>query len=74
MITKVLKQLVGLDNEQRKAKFKTVIALIINNKAHQFTGEVEGYITTKPMGSHGFGYDPIFYYPPFGKTFAQMTI
>lgn len=35
-------------------------------------GEVSGYIATEPRGESGFGYDPVFYYPPAGKTFAEM--
>ena len=34
---------------------------------------VKGWITKKPRGEAGFGYDPIFYYPPFGKTFAEVN-
>jgi XTP/dITP diphosphohydrolase len=37
------------------------------------TGVVEGLIAREPSGSHGFGYDPIFYYPPFGRTLADVS-
>jgi len=71
-IQKVLKNMEDIKN--RKAKFKTVVALIINGESHQFIGGLEGVINKLPIGNHGFGYDPIFFYPKFGKTFAQITI
>lgn len=58
----------------RKAQFKTVIALNINNKQHLFTGIVEGEIRNKKIGTNGFGYDPIFEPENLGKTFAEMTL
>lgn len=58
----------------RKAQFKTVIALNINNKQHLFTGVVEGDIRNEKTGTNGFGYDPIFEPKNLGKTFAEMTI
>jgi len=73
-INKVLQQLNGVSESERKARFKTVIALIIEGKSYEFVGEVEGFINLKPVGTNGFGYDPVFYYPDFGKTFAQITI
>lgn len=58
----------------RKAQFKTVIALNINNEQHLFTGIVEGEIRNKKTGTNGFGYDPIFEPENLGKTFAEMTL
>lgn len=58
----------------RKAQFKTVIALNINNKQHLFTGIVEGEIRNKKIGTNGFGYDPIFEPENLGKTFAEMSL
>lgn len=58
----------------RKAQFKTVIALNINNEQHLFTGIVEGNIRNEKTGTNGFGYDPIFEPESLGKTFAEMTI
>ncbi len=58
----------------RKAQFKTVIALNINNQQHLFTGIVEGEIRNEKTGTNGFGYDPIFEPENLGKTFAEMTI
>lgn len=68
----VLQKLVTLKN--RKAQFKTVIALNINNEQYLFTGIVEGEIRTEKTGTNGFGYDPIFEPENLGKTFAEMTI
>lgn len=68
----VLQKLATLKN--RKAQFKTVIALNINNEQHLFTGIVEGEIRTEKTGTNGFGYDPIFEPENLGKTFAEMTI
>src|SRR5690606_9840640 len=58
----------------RKAQFKTVIALNINNEQHLFTGVVEGKIRNEKTGTNGFGYDPIFEPENLGKTFAEMTL
>ena len=58
----------------RKAQFKTVIALNINNEQYLFTGVVEGDIRNEKTGTSGFGYDPIFEPENLGKTFAEMTI
>jgi XTP/dITP diphosphohydrolase len=55
---KVLKELSGITN--RRARFKTVISLVIDGKEEQFTGVVNGEILTEKRGKSGFGYDPIF--------------
>lgn len=68
----VLQKLNTLTN--RKAQFKTVIALNINNEQHLFTGIVEGEIRNEKTGTNGFGYDPIFEPENLGKTFAEITI
>lgn len=71
-IKKLLKNLKNVKN--RNARFKTVIALIIDNKLHKFSGIVEGYILDSPMGNNGFGYDPIFCPNGFDKSFAELTL
>tara|TARA_Y100000813_G_scaffold53748_1_gene37608 strand:+ start:2628 stop:3212 length:585 start_codon:yes stop_codon:yes gene_type:complete len=62
------------NKKNRKARFKTVISLIHNNKTINFEGIVEGQITNKREGENGFGYDSIF--QPHGNalTFAQMSL
>lgn len=69
---KVLTELTGITN--RKAQFRTVIALIQNGKQHLFESTVQGTIITQPRGEKGFGYDPIFVPDGSEKTFAEMTL
>ena len=71
-IQKVLSMLGSSEN--RKARFRTVIALILDKKEYLFEGTVEGTITKEIRGSEGFGYDPVFV--PEGKTstFAEMGL
>jgi len=69
---KVLEKLKKQTN--RKARFKTVIALNINNKQYLFTGIVNGTIANEQNGSGGFGYDPIFIPENNNKTFAEMDM
>lgn len=67
----VLKKLKGITN--RKAQFKTVIALVRNGSVRYFEGVVSGEITTEKRGSNGFGYDPIFIPDGHSLTFGEMT-
>lgn len=60
-------------NSRRNARFRTVIALIIDGKEHLFEGEVEGSITETTAGNDGFGYDPVFRPDGWEKTFAEAT-
>lgn len=69
---KLLTELDG--NPNRKANFKTVIALNFNGKQHLFTGIVNGDITTQKAGDKGFGYDPIFKPQGLERTFAQISL
>lgn len=66
----VLDRLAGKTN--RKARFKTVISLILDGKEHLFEGSVEGTITEQRSGSKGFGYDPIFKPDGYDISFAEM--
>jgi XTP/dITP diphosphohydrolase len=70
-IDKLLKTLNG--NTNRKANFKTVIALNFNGQQHLFTGLVDGEITLEKKGTNGFGYDPVFLPLGFDLTFAQIS-
>ncbi|MBQ8256609.1 MAG: non-canonical purine NTP diphosphatase [Bacteroidaceae bacterium] len=67
---KLLENLTGKSN--RNAQFRTVIALIIENKEILFDGVVKGVISEKKMGEAGFGYDPIFIPDGYSMSFAQM--
>ena len=71
-INKVLLELNGKSN--RKAIFKTVIALILNKNIYYFNGQVEGVILNNRTGNDGFGYDPIFKPNGFDSSFAEMSI
>ncbi|MFP5436689.1 MAG: non-canonical purine NTP diphosphatase [Bacteroidia bacterium] len=62
------------DNSNRKANFKTVIALNLNGQQHLFTGIVNGKITTQKAGNSGFGYDPVFQPEGLEVTFAQISL
>ena len=70
----LLKNTENVPNEKRQAQFVCVITLVTpEGKTIQARGEVHGFLTREPAGSGGFGYDPIFYYPPYGKTLAQVS-
>jgi XTP/dITP diphosphohydrolase len=68
----VLSKLQGKTN--RKACFKTVIALILDGKTHYFEGRVDGEITTEKHGTEGFGYDPVFRPSGYDETFAELAL
>ena len=58
----------------RKAKFRTVISLILNEKEYFFEGEIKGEILTRKQGEKGFGYDPIFRPEGYSESFAEMPL
>lgn len=70
----LLKNTENVPDGQRQAQFVCVITMVMpDGKTIQTRGEVHGELLRAPAGEGGFGYDPIFYYPPFGKTLAQVT-
>ncbi len=69
-VAKLLEELNGQEN--RQARFRTIIALIVNNQEHFFEGMVRGTISKTPRGNSGFGYDPVFVPEGSDKTFAEM--
>ena len=71
-MTLLLKNLENKTN--RNARFKTVIALLLNNQLHTFTGICKGEITQQKRGDKGFGYDPIFKPLGYDQTFAEMSL
>ncbi|KRL84229.1 HAM1 protein [Ligilactobacillus apodemi DSM 16634 = JCM 16172] len=72
---KVLTKLEGVPREKRTAHFHCAIVVCDPNKPKLVAqGQVDGVILTAPQGEGGFGYDPLFYYPPFEKSFAQLTM
>lgn len=71
---KLLGEMAEVPQEERGAKFCCAMALLLEDGTTYFGyGEVEGSITRGESGGRGFGYDPIFWYEPAGKTFAQMS-
>lgn len=69
---KLLQEMEGVTN--RKAAFECVISIAVpTGPALTYEGRCEGTIAKSPEGVNGFGYDPIFFYPPLKKTFAELT-
>jgi len=69
---KLLEEMKGMDN--RKAAFECVISIAVpRGPALTYDGRCEGLITEQRVGENGFGYDPVFFYPPLKKTFAQLS-
>ncbi len=71
-IDKVLEELSGVEN--RKARFRTVIALILDSSIYYFEGIVNGEIISERKGIKGFGYDPVFLPDGYDQTFAEMPL
>ena len=70
----LLKNTEQVPDERRQAKFVCVITLVTpQQEIIQARGEVHGMLLRAPAGQGGFGYDPIFYYPPLGKSLAELT-
>jgi XTP/dITP diphosphohydrolase len=72
----LLSRLKGVPRDKRTARFRCVIALATppDCNVNYATGECEGIIAFEPKGNEGFGYDPIFYFPEFGKTMAELPM
>ena len=70
----LLKNLSHLPESERTARFVCCIALVYpDGREMTVRGETEGIIINEARGNGGFGYDPYFYYPPFGKTFSELS-
>jgi XTP/dITP diphosphohydrolase len=71
---RVLRELKGVPPEKRTGRFVCVIVAARNGSTlATFRGEAEGVILDQPRGTDGFGYDPLFYFPPIKKAFAELT-
>ena len=70
---KMLQEMDGIPSEERTARFHTVIAFVSDSGNEWTEGVVEGRILEIKRGDGGFGYDPLFYYPPLKKTFAELN-
>ncbi len=73
-VNKLLKELSGIPKSKRGAEFRTVIAFVENGDLSLFEGTASGEISEEPRGDNGFGYDPVFYVPEEGKTFAELSL
>ncbi|HKD82932.1 MAG TPA: RdgB/HAM1 family non-canonical purine NTP pyrophosphatase [Candidatus Angelobacter sp.] len=71
----LVQQLERLPERKFAGKYVSVIALARDgNTLATFTGEAHGELQTIPRGTDGFGYDPLFYFPPLGRTFAELPL
>jgi XTP/dITP diphosphohydrolase len=70
----LLDALRDVPDDRRTARFRCVIAIVApSGRAWVVEGVAEGTITREPRGGGGFGYDPLFYYPPLGRTFGELS-
>jgi XTP/dITP diphosphohydrolase len=70
----ILRRLAEAPDRPRTARFVCALALADEGRiVFETTGTVEGLIADAPSGQHGFGYDPIFHYPPYGRTLAEVS-
>jgi len=70
----LLKNTENVPDGQRQAQFVAVITMVTpEGQVIQARGEIHGELLRAPVGENGFGYDPIFYYPPYGKSTAEMS-
>jgi XTP/dITP diphosphohydrolase len=70
----LLEALRGVEEARRTARFRCVIAMVdVDGREQLVEGAAEGRILTAPRGTGGFGYDPLFYYPPLGRTFGELS-
>jgi len=72
---KLLRELIGVPEKERTARFRTVMALASpDGRVWTTEGSLEGVILTEPRGEGGFGYDPLFYSPVAGRTLAELSV
>jgi len=72
-VSKLLAELKDTPDDQRQARFVCAAAIVWAGGERVFIGTVSGMILSAPRGHSGFGYDPVFYYEPFKKTFGELT-
>ncbi len=73
-VSKLLQQMKDVPPPLRGARFRCVMALAHNGKIETVEGCCEGMILTEKRGQNGFGYDPVFFVPQYGQTFAEMNL
>jgi XTP/dITP diphosphohydrolase len=71
---KLLNELKDVPSGQRTARFRCVMAIAENGQITFLEGTCHGFILNEIKGSHGFGYDPLFYVPEYNQTFAEMPL
>jgi len=72
---KLIREMRGVPREKRTARFRCVVAIAWSpDDIQTVEGLAEGLITKDIVGDKGFGYDPVFYYPPLNKRFSEMTV
>ncbi len=71
----MLREMVSVPREMRTARFRCLIAIVCPRRRRETTAEgvVEGVLLEAPRGDGGFGYDPLFFYPPLGRGFAELS-
>ena len=73
-IRKLLSEMRGKKNAERRARFVCVVVVAeAGNMRGVFSASAEGMLLEEPRGENGFGYDPVFFFPPLGKTFAEIS-
>jgi XTP/dITP diphosphohydrolase len=73
--TQLLERLRDVPPARRSARFRCVIALVDPREGERLVeGVVEGFIAEAPRGTGGFGYDPVFFYPPLARTFGELSL
>jgi len=72
-IAKLLEEMKNVPPQQRSARFVCAAAIVWKGGERVFMGDARGVILNNPRGVNGFGYDPVFFYEPLGKTFAELT-
>ena len=71
---RLVRELTGVPRDKRSGRFVCVIAAARDGRTMQvFRGQAEGVILDAPRGNNGFGYDPLFFFPQIGKTFAELS-
>jgi XTP/dITP diphosphohydrolase len=71
----MLREMAAVPRERRTARFRCLIAIVCPRRRREITveGVVEGILLDAPRGDGGFGYDPLFFYPPLGRGFAELA-
>jgi XTP/dITP diphosphohydrolase len=71
----MLREMASVPREKRTARFRCLIGIVCPRRGRETTveGVVEGVLLESPRGTGGFGYDPLFFYPPLGRGFAELS-